>query len=72
VFQANTAMLDRSARQRLQAHAKPRRCASSYFMDAYQYGNGFARLVQALKARGGADLRRADRQARASLAGNRM
>jgi hypothetical protein len=41
-------------------------------MDAYQYGNGFARLVQALKARGGADLRaELTRQARASLAGNR-
>jgi len=31
------------------------------FMDAYQYGNGFARMVQVLKARGGSD-RRAERK----------
>lgn len=41
-------------------------------MDAYQYGNGFARLVQVLRARGGDDLRaELSAQARAALAGNR-
>ncbi|MFK0037490.1 methyl-accepting chemotaxis protein [Pseudomonas monteilii] len=72
VNQANTAMLDSSARQRLQAHAETQALRiQRYFMDAYQYGNGFARLVQVLKARGGSDLRaELTRQARASLAGN--
>nr|WP_060519899.1 methyl-accepting chemotaxis protein [Pseudomonas sp. NBRC 111134] len=72
VSQASTAMLDNSARQRLQAHAQTQALrVQRYFMDAYQYANGFARLVQVLKARGGSDLRaELTRQARASLAGN--
>ncbi|TRO29740.1 methyl-accepting chemotaxis protein [Pseudomonas putida] len=72
VNQANTAMLEDSARQRLQAHAETQALRiQRYFMDAYQYGNGFARLVHVLKARGGSDLRaELTRQARASLAGN--
>lgn len=72
VNQANTAMLENSARQRLQAQAETQALRiQRYFMDAYQYGNGFARLVQVLKARGGGDLRaELTRQARASLAGN--
>jgi hypothetical protein len=72
VFQANTELLDRSARQRLQAHGETQALRiQRYFMDAYQYGNGFARLVQALKARGGADLRnQLNHEARAALAGN--
>lgn len=72
VNQANTAMLEDSARQRLQAHAETQALRiQRYFMDAYQYGNGFARLVQVLKDRGGSDLRaELTRQARASLAGN--
>lgn len=72
VNQANTEMLDSSARLRLQAHAETQALRiQRYFMDAYQYGNGFARLVQVLKARGGNDLRaELTRQARASLAGN--
>ena len=58
VNQANTEMLDSSARLRLQAHAETQALRiQRYFMDAYQYGNGFARLVQVLKARGGNDLR---------------
>ncbi|CAH0648141.1 methyl-accepting chemotaxis protein [Pseudomonas juntendi] len=71
VNQANTAMLDSSARQRLEAHAETQALRiQRYFMDAYQYGNGFARLVQVLQARGGNDLRaELTRQARASLAG---
>ncbi|QXH57847.1 methyl-accepting chemotaxis protein [Pseudomonas maumuensis] len=72
VFQANTELLDHSARLRLQAHGETQALRiQRYFMDAYQYGNGFARLVQALKARGGADLRgELSREARAALAGN--
>ncbi|MCI1025938.1 chemotaxis protein, partial [Pseudomonas putida] len=72
VNQANTAMLEDSARQRLQAHAETQALRiQRYFMDAYQYGNGFARLVHVLKDRGGSDLRaELTRQARASLAGN--
>nr|WP_296234780.1 methyl-accepting chemotaxis protein [Pseudomonas sp. UBA4617] len=69
---ANTEMLDNSARQRLQALAETQALRTQrYFMDAYQYANGFARLVQVLKARGGSDLRsELTRQARASLADN--
>ncbi|QXH34631.1 methyl-accepting chemotaxis protein [Pseudomonas muyukensis] len=72
VFQANSELLERSARQRLHAHGETQALRiQRYFMDAYQYGNGFARLVQALKGRGGADLRdELTRQARAALAGN--
>ncbi|MDZ4020698.1 Methyl-accepting chemotaxis protein McpU [Pseudomonas sichuanensis] len=72
VFQANTELLDRSARLRLQAHGETQALRiQRYFMDAYQYGNGFARLVQALKARGGTDLRnQLNHEARAALAGN--
>ena len=72
VNQANTEMLEHSARLRLQAHAETQALRiQRYFMDAYQYGNGFARLVQVLKARGGSDLRtELTRQAHASLAGN--
>ena len=72
VNQANTEMLDHSARLRLQAHAETQALRiQRYFMDAYQYGNGFARLVQALKARGDADLRPAlTQQAKAALAAN--
>ena len=69
---ANTEMLDNSARQRLQALAETQALRTQrYFMDAYQYANGFARLVHVLKARGGSDLRsELTRQARASLADN--
>ncbi|MNM62313.1 Methyl-accepting chemotaxis protein McpS [compost metagenome] len=72
VNQANTEMLDHSARLRLQAHAETQALRiQRYFMDAYQYGNGFARLAQVLKARGGDDLRATlTREARAALAGN--
>ncbi|MDF0733020.1 methyl-accepting chemotaxis protein [Pseudomonas entomophila] len=72
VFKANTELLDHSARLRLQAHAETQALRiQRYFMDAYQYGNGFARLVQVLKARGGDDLRAAlNTQAEAALAGN--
>ena len=72
VSQANSEMLEHSARLRLQAHAETQTLRiQRYFMDAYQYANGFARLVQVLKAHGGNDLRaELTRQARASLAGN--
>jgi len=72
VSQANSEMLEHSARLRLQAHAETQTLRiQRYFMDAYQYGNGFARLVQVLKAQGGSDLRgELTRQARASLAAN--
>ena len=72
VFKANTALLDHSARQRLQAQAETQALRiQRYFMDLYQYGNGFARLVQVLRARGGDDLRSAlTHQAEAALAGN--
>ncbi|NIE78493.1 methyl-accepting chemotaxis protein [Pantoea sp. Ap-967] len=72
VNQASTEMLEHSARLRLQAHAETQALRiQRYFMDAYQYGNGFARLVQVLKAKGGNDLRaELNRQAKASLAGN--
>ena len=72
VFQANTELLDQSARLRLQAHAESQALrVQRYFMDAYQYGNGFARLVQALRERGGEDLRaELVKQARQALAGN--
>ncbi|MEX5342812.1 methyl-accepting chemotaxis protein [Pseudomonas sp. I2] len=72
VFQANTELLDHSARLRLQAHAETQALRiERYFMDAYQYGNGFARLVQVLKAHGNADLRsELVTQARAALAAN--
>ncbi|BBT39027.1 chemotaxis transducer [Pseudomonas putida] len=72
VFQANTELLDQSARLRLQAHAESQALrVQRYFMDAYQYGNGFARLVQALRQRGGEDLRaELVKQARQALAGN--
>ncbi|BDM21431.1 methyl-accepting chemotaxis protein [Pseudomonas sp. LRP2-20] len=72
VNQASSEMLEHSARLRLQAHAETQALRiQRYFMDAYQYGNGFARLVQALKAKGVSDLRgELTRQAHASLAGN--
>ncbi|MEN5303125.1 methyl-accepting chemotaxis protein [Pseudomonas sp. TWI628] len=72
VNQASSEMLEHSARLRLQAHAETQALRiQRYFMDAYQYGNGFARLVQVLKAKGGSDLRaELTRQAYASLAGN--
>ncbi|MBV4534922.1 methyl-accepting chemotaxis protein [Pseudomonas urmiensis] len=72
VFTANTELLDHSARLRLQAHAETQALRiQRYFMDTYQYGNGFARLVQVLKQRGDADLRaELTTQARAALAGN--
>lgn len=72
VFAANTELLDQSARLRLQAHAETQALrVQRYFMDAYQYGNGFARLVQVLKQRGGADLRaQLTEQAHTTLAGN--
>ncbi|AXM98347.1 methyl-accepting chemotaxis protein [Pseudomonas plecoglossicida] len=72
VSQANSEMLDHSARLRLQAHAETQALRiQRYFMDAYQYANGFARLAQVLKARGGSDLRaELTRQAHDSLAGN--
>ncbi len=72
VFTANTELLDQSARLRLQAHAETQSLRiQRYFMDAYQYGNGFARLVQVLRARGGDQLR-SDlvKEAGAALAGN--
>ena len=53
VSQANSEMLEHSARLRLQAHAETQTLRiQRYFVDAYQYGNGFARLVQVLKAHG--------------------
>lgn len=72
VSQANSEMLDHSARLRLQALAETQTLRTQrYFMDAYQYANGFTRLVQVLKAHGGSDLRaELTHQARASLAGN--
>ncbi|KHL72788.1 chemotaxis protein [Pseudomonas putida] len=72
VSQANSEMLDHSARLRLQAHGETQTLRiQRYFMDAYQYANGFARLVQVLKAHGASDLRaELTRQARISLAGN--
>lgn len=72
VSQANAEMLEHSARLRLQAHAETQALRiQRYFMDAYQYGNGFARLVQVLKARGDGDLRATlTAQARNALAGN--
>ncbi|WP_251961765.1 methyl-accepting chemotaxis protein [Pseudomonas sp. Marseille-Q5299] len=72
VSQANSEMLDHSARLRLQALAETQTLRiQRYFMDAYQYANGFTRLVQVLKAHGGSDLRaELTRQARATLAGN--
>ena len=72
VFQANSELLDQSARRQLQAHAETQTLRiQRYFMDAFQYGNGFARVVQLLKARGDADLRaELVAQARAALAGN--
>nr|WP_153773367.1 methyl-accepting chemotaxis protein [Pseudomonas sp. MNR3A] len=72
VFTANTELLDQSARLRLQAHAETQSLRiQRYFMDAYQYGNGFARLVQVLRPRGGDQLR-SDlvKEAGAALAGN--
>ncbi|KAF1307217.1 chemotaxis protein [Pseudomonas sp. SG-MS2] len=72
VSQANSEMLDHSARLRLQALAETQTLRiQRYFMDAYQYANGFTRLVQVLKAHGGSDLRaELTHQARTSLAGN--
>jgi len=73
VFAANTELLEHNARLRLQAHGETQALRiQRYFMDAYQYGNGFARLVQVLRQRADGDLR-ADlvAQARAALAGNR-
>ncbi|MBA6117091.1 methyl-accepting chemotaxis protein [Pseudomonas putida] len=72
VSQANSEMLEHSARLRLQAHAETQTLRiQRYFVDAYQYGNGFARLVQVLKAHGGSDLRaELTHQARTALAGN--
>jgi methyl-accepting chemotaxis protein len=72
VNRANTEMLDHSARLRLQAYAETQELRiQRYFMDAYQHANGFARLVQVLRHRGGSDLRgELIQQARASLAGN--
>ncbi|HDS1757043.1 methyl-accepting chemotaxis protein [Pseudomonas sp. M5] len=72
VSQANSEMLDHSARLRLRALAETQTLRiQRYFMDAYQYANGFTRLVQVLKAHGGSDLRaELTHQARASLAGN--
>ncbi|MCI0914047.1 methyl-accepting chemotaxis protein [Pseudomonas putida] len=72
VSQANSEMLDHSARLRLQAQGETQTLRiQRYFMDAYQYANGFARLVQVLKAHGASDLRaELTRQARTALAGN--
>ncbi|MDR2306033.1 MAG: methyl-accepting chemotaxis protein [Paucimonas sp.] len=72
VSQASAQMLEQSARLRLQAQAETQTLRiQRYFMDAYQYGNGFAQVVQVLKARGDADLRAAlSAQARKALAGN--
>ncbi|MDU9390039.1 methyl-accepting chemotaxis protein [Pseudomonas sp. zfem002] len=73
VFAANTALLEDNARLRLQAHGETQALRiQRYFMDAWQYGNGFARLVQVLRQRADGDLRPAlVEQARAALAGNR-
>ncbi len=73
VFQANTELLDHNARLRLQAHGETQALRiQRYFMDAYQYGNGFARLARVLRERGDGDLRSAlVTQARAALEGNR-
>ncbi len=73
VFAANTELLDHNARLRLQAHSETQALRiQRYFMDAYQYGNGFARLASVLRQRGDGDLRQAlVTQARAALAGNR-
>jgi len=73
VFAANTELLDHNARLRLQAHGETQALRiQRYFMDAYQYGNGFARLASVLRQRGDGDLRQAlVEQARAALAGNR-
>nr|WP_175652477.1 methyl-accepting chemotaxis protein [Pseudomonas sp. Marseille-P9899] len=72
VFAANTELLDQNARLRLQAHGETQALRiQRYFMDAWQYGNGFARLVQVLKNRGDADLRgELVSQARTALADN--
>ena len=72
VNQTSTELLDNSARENLQAHADTQALRiQRYFMDTYQYANGFARLVSALKSRGGSDLRDAlTQQARTALAGN--
>nr|WP_200627413.1 methyl-accepting chemotaxis protein [Pseudomonas sp. LAM2023] len=72
VNQASSEMLDSSARLRLQTLAENQALRiQRYFMDAYQYANGFARLVQVLKARSGSDLRaELTRQAQASLGAN--
>ena len=71
VNQANTDLLERSARLRLQAHAELQALrVERYFMDAYQYGDGFARQVLLLRQFGGPDLRlELARQARAALGG---
>ncbi|OLS64848.1 methyl-accepting chemotaxis protein [Pseudomonas putida] len=73
VFQANTELLEHNARLRLQAHGETQALRiQRYFMDAYQYGNGFARLARVLRERGAGDLRSTlVSQARAALAGNR-
>ncbi|MDR6715312.1 methyl-accepting chemotaxis protein [Pseudomonas hunanensis] len=72
VFAANSELLDHSARLRLQAHAETQALRiQRYFMDAYQYGNGFSRLVQVLREQGAGNVREAlTTQARAALAGN--
>ena len=72
VFSANSELLDHSARLRLQAQAETQALRiQRYFMDAYQYGSGFSRLVQVLRQRGDNDLRAAlAAQARSALAGN--
>ena len=73
VFAANTELLDHNARLRLQAHGETQALRiQRYFMDAWQYGNGFARLASVLRQRGDGDLRQAlVTQARTALAGNR-
>ncbi|SNR91919.1 methyl-accepting chemotaxis sensory transducer with Cache sensor [Pseudomonas japonica] len=73
VFAANTQLLEDNARLRLQAHGETQALRiQRYFMDAWQYGNGFARLAQVLRQRADGDLRPAlVEQARAALAGNR-
>ncbi|MDI6935271.1 methyl-accepting chemotaxis protein [Serratia sp. Se-PFBMAAmG] len=70
VNQASSEMLEHSARQHLQTQAETQALrVQRYFMDAYQFGDGFARLVQALRTRGGSDLRaELTTQARNSLA----
>ncbi|POF88168.1 methyl-accepting chemotaxis protein [Pseudomonas putida] len=72
VFSANSELLDHSARLRLQAQAETQALRiQRYFMDAYQYGSGFSRLVQVLRQRGDSDLRASlSAQARAALVGN--